>query len=160
METSMVELRLEPMSKELCHKFFREFENDDIIFTDLSKFKKYEYDEKRVNTYFANQQRNDRVVLMIMLEGYPIGEIKLKDIDFDNRECTLSIHMQNDNFKGKGYGTIAEQLAMEYAFNELKMKKINADVVHKNKRSQHVLEKIGFQFIREDDMFKYYVIEK
>jgi len=36
----------------------------------------------------------------------------------------------------------------------------HADAVQKNKRSQHVLEKVGFQFVNEDDMFKYYVIER
>ena len=151
---------LRTITKELCHEFFREFENDEALFTDLNKFKKYEYDKERVDEYFANQQRDDRMVFMIMLEGHPIGEIKLKDIDLANGECTLSIHMQNDKFKGKGYGTKAEQLAIKYAFDELKMKKLNADVIHKNKRSQHVLEKLGFQYLREDETFKYYMLEK
>ena len=148
------------MTQALCHEFFREFENDENLFADMSLFKKYEYDEERVNTYFAKQQRNDRIVFMIMLEGHPIGEIKLLDIDLENGECTLSIHMQNDKFKGKGYGTRAEQLAIAYAFEELNMKKVNADVIHKNKRSQHVLEKLGFQFLRENETFKYYVLER
>ena len=160
MEKETKEVYLEPMTRELCHEFFKEFENDDIIFTDLSKFTKYEYDEEKVNTYFEKQQRSNRRVFLIMLENHPIGEIMLKDIDFDNKECTLSIHMQNDKFKGKGYGTRAEQLAIAYAFDELKMTKINADVVHKNKRSQHVLDKLGFQFVREDEMFRYYVLER
>lgn len=151
------EISLEPMTQVLCHEFFREFENDENLFADMNLFKKYEYDEERANTYFAKQQRDDRIVFMIMLEGHPIGEIKLKDIDLENGECTLSIHMQNDKFKGKGYGTRAEQLAVAYAFDNLKMKKVNADVIHKNKRSQHVLEKLGFQFLREDETFKYYV---
>ena len=47
-----------------------------------------------------------------------------------------------------------------FNFDNLKMKKVNADVIHKNKRSQHVLEKLGFQFLREDETFKYYVLER
>lgn len=156
----MAEISLEPMTKQLCHEFFREFENDDVIFADLSNFKEYEYNEDHVNAYFEKTQRDDRKVFLIMLDGHPIGEIQLKNIDLVNMECTLSIHMQNDKFKGKGYGTIAEQLAVEYAFNELGMRKINADVIHKNERSQHVLEKVGFRFVKEDDTFKYYVIEQ
>ncbi|MBQ5868939.1 MAG: GNAT family N-acetyltransferase, partial [Lachnospiraceae bacterium] len=66
----------------------------------------------------------------------------------------------NDKFKGKGYGTKAEQLAIAYAFDELKMKKVNADVIHKNKRSQHVLEKVGFQFIYADEERKHYQISR
>lgn len=98
--------------------------------------------------------------IMERLPIHPIGENKLKNIDFVHKECTLSIHMQNDKFKGKGYGTIAEQLAIKYAFNEIGLKRVYADTIQKNKRSQHVLEKLGFRFIREDGMFKYYVIER
>ncbi len=41
-------------------------------------------------------------------------EIQLKQIDFDKKECTLSIHMQNDSYKGKGYGNTAEKLAKHF----------------------------------------------
>ena len=83
-----------------------------------------------------------------------------KQIDMDKRECTLSIHMQNDSFKGKGYGTEAENLAIKYAFDELGMVAVNADTVVKNTRSQHILEKIGFQFLKEDGYFRYYRLDK
>ena len=33
---------------------------------------------------------------------------------------------------------------------------VNADAALKNTRSQHVLEKVGFEYVREDDTFKYY----
>lgn len=154
------EITLERMTQALCHEFFKEFENDENIYADMRLFKAYKYDEECVNTYFAKLQRDDRVVFMVMLERHPIGEIQLKNIDFTKGECSLSIHMQNDKFKGKGYGTKAEKLAIQYAFKELKMKKVYADVIHKNERSQHVLEKLGFQFLREDETFKYYVLER
>ena len=58
--------------------------------------------------------------------------------------------------KGLGYGTYAEKLALKYAFDVLGMAAVNADAVIKNTRSQHVLEKVGFQLIGEGDGFKYY----
>lgn len=69
-------------------------------------------------------------------------------------------HMQNDSFKGKGYGTEAEKLAIKYAFDELGMVAVNADTAVKNTRSQHILEKIGFQFLKEEGDFRYYRLEK
>lgn len=95
-----------------------------------------------------------------MLEGKPIGELQLKQINLEKAECTLSIHMQNDTVKEKGYGTQAERLAVKYAFDELGMVAVNADTITKNTRSQHVLEKAGFHFIGEDGTFKYYRIER
>jgi RimJ/RimL family protein N-acetyltransferase len=100
------------------------------------------------------------MLFAIMLGDNAIGELQLKQIDMKTKECTLSIHMQNDAAKGKGYGTRAEQLAIEYAFEKLGMKAVNADTVIKNIRSQHVLEKVGFQFIKEDGDFRFYRIER
>ena len=68
--------------------------------------------------------------------------------------------MQNDAVKGKDYGTQAERLAVQYAFEKLRMAVIHADAVLKNTRSQHVLEKVGFRFVGEDEMFKYYRMER
>ena len=96
----------------------------------------------------------------IMLGDRPIGELQLKQIDREKAECTLSIHMQNDTVKGKGFGTQAERKAVNYAFDELGMVAVNADTITKNTRSQHVLEKVGFQFVRSDGNFKYYRIER
>ena len=71
----------------------------------------------------------------------------------------MGIHLQNDAVKEKGYGTQAERLILQYAFNELGMVAVNADAVLKNTRSQHVLEKVGFCYTHEDDTFKYYRCE-
>ena len=83
-----------------------------------------------------------------------------KYIDFDKMECSAGIHLLNDSVKGKGYGTEAERLLLRYAFEELGMVAVNADAVLKNTRSQHVMEKVGFRYVREDKMFKYYRCER
>lgn len=156
----MEELKLQRMTRELCHKLYKEWENDEAIYMDMSLFKPYVYNEEAVNRYFDSKQDSSRIMFVIMLSDRPIGELQLKQIDYDKKECTLSIHMQNDSVKGKGYGTKAEQLAIKYAFDELGMIAVNADTVKKNTRSQHVIEKVGFKFIKEDDCFLYYRIQR
>ncbi|NLO83958.1 MAG: GNAT family N-acetyltransferase [Clostridiales bacterium] len=153
-----VSLRL--MTRELCHELYKGFENDPDIYTDMSIFKPFVYSEDGVNALFDRQTHPSRRYFAIMLEGKPIGEIKLKGIDRGKKECTLGIHMQSDAVKDKGYGTAAEKLALAYAFDELGMQTVLADAVLKNKRSQHILEKIGFVPIGEDDMFLYYQADK
>lgn len=123
---------------------------------DMDKFKSYQYNEEAVDRYFESKQTPSRVLFAIMKDGKPIGELQLKQIDRERKECTLSIHMQNDSVKGHGYGTCAEKLALEYALDTLGMNTVYADTVVKNTRSQHVLEKIGFKYIEEKDGFKYY----
>ena len=156
----MGDISLRIMTRELCHELFRNWENDPSIYMDTALFKAYQYDEAAVNRYFESKQAPSRVLLAIMKDRAPIGEIQLKQIDRERRECTLSIHMQNDTWKGRGYGTRAERLALQYAFEVLDMAAVNADVIAKNTRSQHVLEKVGFQFLKEENGFKYYRCER
>lgn len=59
-----------------------------------------------------------------------------------------------------GYGTQAEALILIYAFYELGLSTVYADTVIRNKRSQHVLEKLGFAYTHEDDMLRYYEIHR
>lgn len=156
----MEQISLQLMTRELCHQIYKKWENDDSIYMDMGLFKTYIYDEEKVDKYFDAKQNPSRMLFAIMLGDNAIGELQLKQIDMKTKECTLSIHMQNDAAKGKGYGTRAEQLAVEYAFEKLGMKAVNADTVIKNIRSQHVLEKVGFQFVKEDGDFRFYRIER
>ncbi|WP_155994897.1 GNAT family N-acetyltransferase [Butyrivibrio sp. WCE2006] len=149
-----------PMTRKLCHELYKSWENDAAIYMDMSMFRKYVYNKEAVDRYFDSKQDVSRRIFAIMFEGRPIGEVQLKQIDMEKRECTLSIHMQNDSFKGKGYGTEAEMLAIQYAFDEMEMEAVNADTVVKNVRSQHILNKIGFEFLKEEGDFRYYRLEK
>lgn len=152
----MEEVSLSVMTRELCQELYQGWENDPAIYMDMDQFKPYHYNEAAVDRYFESRQTASRVLLAIMRDGKPIGELQLKRIDREHKECTLSIHLQNDSVKGHGYGTAAEKLALAYAFDKLGMRAVNADTVIKNTRSQHVLEKVGFRYVGEKDGFKYY----
>lgn len=91
-----------------------------------------------------------------MLQDAPIGQVILKNIDEAIRSYTMSIHLQNDRVKNRGYGTQAEVLELQYAFHEMQMDTVYADTIKKNQRSQHVLEKVGFRMTHQDDGFIYY----
>lgn len=148
------------MTRELCHELFKKWENDPDIYMDMDQFTAYQYNKAAVDRYFDAKQDPSRVLLAVMKDGAPVGEIQLKQIDRERKECTLSIHMQNNTVKGRGYGTHAERLAVQYAFHVLGMSAVNAGTITKNKRSQHVLEKVGFRYIKEENGFKYYRCER
>lgn len=152
----MDQISLRIMTRELCHQLYQGWENDPAIYLDMDLFSPYRYDKEAVDRYFDGKQAPDRVFFAILKDGVPVGELHLKRIDRRNRECTLSIHMQNDGVKGRGYGTQAERLALRYAFEVLGMEAVNADTVVKNTRSQHILEKLGFQHLRDEGEFRYY----
>lgn len=150
-------ITLHEVTRELLHEYYRGFVSNQDIFMDMSQFFIYQYDPERIDNYWASRQpRPDRREFLILADDKVVGEIYLKHIDFENKECEMSIHMQNDTVKNKGYGTQAEKLMVQYAFEKLNMDTVFADSVLKNTRSQHVLEKVGFQFVRQDETFKYY----
>lgn len=144
------------MTKELARRYYKGFEMDPDLFMDMSKFHPYVYSINKCDEIVDRFQRMGRVYMAVMLEDKPIGEVILKNVDIGRKCCTMGIHLQNDGVKNKGYGTQAEILAIQYAFNEMSMETVYADAIHKNKRSQHVLEKVGFRETHRDDSFVYY----
>lgn len=156
----MGKVELAVMTRAQCHALYRDWQNDPALYLDAAEYRPYVYDEAAVNRYYDARQSPDRVLFAVLLDGRPIGEVQLKAINRDRRECTLSIHLKNDAVKGHGYGTQAERLAVRYASEQLDLQAVNADAVITNIRSQHVLEKAGFRLVREDVGFRYYRVER
>ncbi len=157
----MSDIFLLSATRELVHDYYKEFEADPDIFMDMEQFQPYRYDPQKVDTYYdAKIDRADRRVFYIMQDSTAVGELLLKNIDLDAGFCELSIHLKNDTVKNRGFGTQAEKLALQYAFEILGLQTVFADCVQKNARSQHVLEKVGFLPIKEDDRFKYYRFDR
>lgn len=88
-----------------------------------------------------------RKQLNLGLGYYQVAEVKL---------MKHQAKLINDTFKGKGYGTEAQQLLIGYAINTLGLKVAYADVVHRNYRSKHILEKLGFKHLYNDVALSYY----
>ena len=95
----------------------------------------------------------------IVYEDKVVGLIYLKHIDNDKRTTDFGIALINDLIKGKGYGSEAIRLLINYVFVNMNFKKITADTIIRNIKSQHVLEKVGFIYTHEDLNFKYYKLE-
>ena len=152
----MKEISLCIMTRELCHQFLREHENDPAVYEDESQFQPYVYSKEAADSFYERKQIPGRLELVAMMDGQTIGHVQLKNINTDDRECEFGFHMQNDSVKGLGYGTQIARLVLEYAFDNLEMDAVYAYTLVKNTRSQHVLEKVGFRYISEKDGFKYY----
>ena len=153
----MEALCLTVMTRDLCHRFYRDYVNDPAVCE--GPCEPYVYSPAQADAYFDSQQAPDRIVFIVLQGEAPIGEVKLKYIDHEKKECSLGIHLLNDTVKGQGYGTQAERLALSYAFDVLGLRAVNADSLLHNTRSQHVLEKVGFRLVRADGRFKYYRCE-
>ena len=151
---------LRKMTKELADRYFSYFEMDPILFADPDSFRPYIHSREQSDARVDRYEALGRVYLAVMLDEEPIGEVVLKNIDHHRKHCTLGICLVSDRYKNKGYGTAAEILALSYAFGRIGLETVYADSIHRNKRSQHVLEKVGFRKIGRDDTFVYYQCQK
>ena len=150
---------LRPMTAEMYHAYYRDYENDPDLFLDKSRFKPFVYSPEWVDSYAQRQRDRNRRCFAVMYGDEMAGEIIIKDIE-PGKSAALGICMKNDRYKGRGIGTRAEQLAIDYVFREMDIPVLYADSVLTNTRSQHVLEKAGFQLLRTEGDFKYYSIER
>lgn len=148
-----------PMTSEMYHEYFKEYQNDLDLYIDKSTYTPYTYDEEKVNQYIQRQIDLNRKAFAIMHNDEIVGEIIIKNI-VEHQCATLGLAMKNTQYKDRGFGTKAEQLAIQYVFHELDIPVLYADSILSNTRSQHVLEKVGFQFIKEEGDFKYYQIKR
>lgn len=149
-------IELREYSEKACHDFFKNYVEDPILSS-----RHFTYDVNKVAHYYQLKSSDkNRIIFGIYLENTIIGEIQLKAIDLNEKCGTLSIILVNDSVKGKGYGTKAESLIIEYAFNELRLNKIYADTTLANVVSQHILLKLGFKHIKDDQGMRYYELSK
>lgn len=153
-------IRLEVMTKKLARRYFSRFELDPALFSNPEDFRPYVYSPSKSDETVDRYFRLGRVYLAVMLDEEPIGEVVLKKIDRTQKHCTLGISLRSDEFKNKGFGTEAEFLTLQYAFDIMEMETVYADSLLGNFRSRRVLEKVGFQETGRDDGFIYYRCDK
>lgn len=158
-ECMEAEVTLEPMTPEMYHAFFREYQNDLDLYIDKKAYAPYVYEEEKVNRYIQRQIDLNRKPFAIMAGGEIVGELIIKNI-VECQCATLGLTMKNTRYKDRGFGTKAELLAIQYVFNELDIPTLYADAILSNKRSQHVLEKVGFRLIKEEGNFRFYRIDR
>lgn len=76
----------------------------------------------------------------------PVGMIGLKDIDWKNGTASgLGMRIAKKDIRTKGLATDAWMTLMKYAFNELRLNRINGSALEYNAASLRVCEKVGFK---------------
>ena len=153
------DVSLQPMTAEMYHAYFKDYQNDPDLYLDKEDCAPYVYSEEAVNRYIQRQIDRKRIAFAIMVHGEMVGELIIKNI-VEHQCATIGLAMKNPQYKDRGFGTRAEQLAIAYVFEQLDIPVLYADALITNTRSQHVLEKVGFQFIKEEGSFRYYRIAR
>lgn len=85
-----------------------------------------------------------RCIVALKQDKEGIGTIILSDIDTKNGVAQVHIKMDKQRGRGKGYGSDALNTIVNYAFCEMRLNCIYADVLEYNTVSQKLFEKCGF----------------
>ena len=83
--------------------------------------------------------------LIISPDHHIIGECVLNHIDKNLRSANFRIALFHHKSYGKGIGSWAIEKTLEFAFDEIKLHRVELDVFSFNTRAIHTYEKIGFQ---------------
>ena len=75
-----------------------------------------------------------------------IGIIDLLGFDEERNNCSFA-YMIAEDFWGKGYGTEALKVVLDFAFQQLKVAAVEADHFGDNTASGAVMRKTGMQYI-------------
>lgn len=79
-------------------------------------------------------------------EDGPVGLIGLRDIDWKNGVATgLGMRIAKKEIRTRGLATDAWMTLMRYAFDELRLNRVNGSALSYNKASLRVCEKVGFK---------------
>lgn len=132
-----------------------EIEDADLIFTTL-----WDREARRLTgtqTVFSRQgvhqwiesvtSDSSRLDLLICLQknDESIGDIAMMEIDHVNQNAIVRIAIFEKENWGKGYGTEAMSLLLDYGFHILNVHRIELEVFSYNVRAKKSYEKLGFK---------------
>ncbi|RPI78254.1 MAG: N-acetyltransferase [Chloroflexi bacterium] len=120
-------------------EYIRLLDNDPAKLWSAKKFK--EWIEKELDqegtvrfTYMIHTIEADKLIGFVSMWGF----------DQPGSEAWVGIGMGEPEFWGRGYGTEAMQLILQYAFQELNLHRVTLGVFEYNQRAIRSYEKAGF----------------
>ena len=106
------------------------------------------FTEEMHNHWMDTKVADGEVVQFIIClaeSGKSIGSVYFRDIDYEKKEAEYGIFIGEDEERGKGYGSEAARLALEYAFLELKLNSVFLRVFADNSAAVRSYKSAGFK---------------
>ena len=102
--------------------------------------------EEVVNFFLScvdDEERYD--FLLLNSDGNIVGESVINEIDWELRKANFRIAIFHEDARGKGIGSWLVQVTRDFAFEQLRLHRLELDVFSFNKRAEKVYLKAGFQ---------------
>jgi RimJ/RimL family protein N-acetyltransferase len=101
----------------------------------------------QLQAYVQNTLQDSNTIFFALCsqDNEHIGNVKLDRIDWVAGTCELGIIIGDERYRGKGLGKEAMLLLIQYAFNDLNLRKISLAVFENNQHAKKLYESLGFQ---------------
>lgn len=97
--------------------------------------------------WIRNMVETGKVVQMIICEtkdDTPLGSVYIRDLDRQHNKAEYGIFIGEESARGRGVGTAAARLMLEYCFQEEKLHRVFLRAFASNARAIRSYEKAGF----------------
>jgi RimJ/RimL family protein N-acetyltransferase len=140
-------LRLRPPAEQDIDRFVRWF-NDPVVIQNLTpSLPVTEIGERGWLRSLCTTRAKTDIVLVIETKrprAFPIGNVGIHKLDHRNANAEVSVVIGEKRHWGKGLGTEAMALMIDYGFCELNLHRIYTGAFAFNRRSIVMLRKLGF----------------
>jgi RimJ/RimL family protein N-acetyltransferase len=105
-------------------------------------------DRTQIEQWLASRaEQHDRADWAVLrrFDGAFLGEAVLNEFDPDNASANYRVWLAGSDVYGKGYGTEATRLVLDYALDTVGLHRVSLGVFDCNPRARRVYEKCGFQ---------------
>jgi len=145
MKYEEIKLRaLEPEDLELLY----EWENDDsnwIVSNTISPFSRFTLKRYLENSHKSIYETGQlRLMIDHISDKVTIGTIDLFDFDPFHKRAGIGILIANDEYRKKGYASMALTCLSEYCFRTLHLHQIYCNILSSNNGSMELFRKHGF----------------
>lgn len=103
---------------------------------------------EKMEEYYSNIALSPNNLMLAIIDKESdkhIGNIKAGPINWVTGVASLGIMIGNKEFWGRGYGTEAIRLVLDYAFKSLNLHKVTAGIVANHQASIRAFQKAGFE---------------
>ena len=103
--------------------------------------------KRRLRTYHKNRNAGWGKTYFLMRHAGDqlIGGLSLTHIEYGNARCATLGYWMGERYSGYGHMQLAVRVLVDYAFEKMKLLRVEAACVPDNARSIHLLKKCGFR---------------
>lgn len=106
-----------------------------------------EHDDDMLRGWLETRQDHDDRADFAIVEpasGRAVGEVVLNELDPEHARCNFRIGLSGPELFGRGLGTEATGLVLDYAFETVGLRRVELEVYSFNLRARRSYEKAGF----------------